>query len=80
MTNKQNCFFISRIILFILYRSEIVLTVNKSCWAEKMSENIAKYEEMLPIPAELIDESQKNIAFVQDSGQAIDLNEQGNIY
>ena len=46
----------------------------------KMSESTENYKEMLPIPAELNAESQKNIAVEQGSGQAIDLNEQGNIY
>ena len=45
----------------------------------KMGENSVDFGEMLPIPAELIEESKKNIAIVQDSGQVIDLNEQGNI-
>ena len=45
-----------------------------------MSENTENYKEMLPIPAELNAESQKNIAVEQSSGQAIDLNEQGNTY
>ena len=41
-----------------------------------MTENNGECGEMLPIPPELLAESQKRIAIVMDTGLTIDLNQQ----
>ena len=52
--------------------------LDRSTSWEKMTENIEECE-MLPIPPELLAESQKSIGIVMDSGVLIDLNQQGKL-
>ena len=45
-----------------------------------MSENNGDCGEMLPIPPELLPESQKQIGIVMDTGLTVDLSQQGITY